>query len=163
MSRVTALESPASGAAARRQPLLTRTVTSSEASSECAGATHGVGRSRRGSRMGETAGECAAVCCCCPCAMLHLIILAVYRLPRGLWGKKKRKRLLRKKRRNSSEETANRRKSMSLGLSGGDEVDESTEDEDRGGENDVVDWDNEVWDRFYGAGFWRSASQRSDE
>lgn len=52
---------------------------------------------------------------------------------------------------------------MSLGFNGGDEVDESTEDEDRGGENDVVDWDNEVWDRFYGAGFWRSASQRSDE
>lgn len=103
------------------------------------------------------------MCCCCPCAMVHLLILAVYRFPRCLWMKKKRRRLLRKKRRNSSEEAANLRKSKGFGFHGGGEVEESTEDEDRGGENDVVDWDSEMWDRFDGAGFWRSASQRSDE
>ncbi|XP_041994143.1 uncharacterized protein LOC121744612 [Salvia splendens] len=146
MSRVAAAES------AKRQPLLTTTASPSQ----CGGAKIG----RRGSRMGETAGECAAVCCCCPCAMVHLLILAVFRLPRGLWRKKKRKMLLRKKkRRNSLEEAADeRRRSDSIGC---DEAEEG--DEDREAENDVVDWDNEVWDRFYGAGFWRSASQRNDE
>ncbi|KAL1557541.1 hypothetical protein AAHA92_08103 [Salvia divinorum] len=142
MSRVAAAES------AKRQPLLTRAASPRQC---------GDAKGRRGSRMGETAGECAAVCCCCPCAMVHLLILAVFRLPRGLWRKKKRKMLLRKKkRRNSSEEAAARRGSSALG---GDEA-----EEDRGAENDVVDWDdNEVWDRFYGAGFWRSASQGHDE
>ncbi|KAG6417236.1 hypothetical protein SASPL_119389 [Salvia splendens] len=145
MSRVAAAES------AKRQPLLTGTASPSQ----CGGAK--IGSSvRRGSRMGETAGECAAVCCCCPCAMVHLLILAVFRLPRGLW----RKMLLRKKKRRKSLEAAadERRRSDSIG---GDEAEE--EEEDGGNENDVVDWDNEVWDRFYGAGFWRSASQRNDE
>ncbi|KAG6433140.1 hypothetical protein SASPL_104748 [Salvia splendens] len=139
MSRVTA-------AATRRQPLLT---TSSETSSDC-----GVRRSKRASRMGETAGECAAVCCCCPCTMVHLLILTVFRLPRGLWRKKKkRKMLLRKNRRNSEQEAANQPRSNSLVFRGGAEI-----------ENDVVDWDNDgMWDRFYGSGFWRSSSQRSDE
>ncbi|XP_047943191.1 uncharacterized protein LOC125190033 [Salvia hispanica] len=141
MSRVAAAES------AKRQPLLTATASPSQCG-------------RRGSRVGETAGECAAVCCCCPCAMVHLLILAVFRLPRGLWRKKKRKMLLRKKKRRNSLEAAadERRRSDSIG---GGEAEE--EEEDRGNENDVVDWDNEVWDRFYGAGFWRSASQRRDE
>ncbi|KAL1544557.1 hypothetical protein AAHA92_21391 [Salvia divinorum] len=150
MSRVTAVES---AAATRRQPLLS---TSSETSSDCGDAKGGVRRSKRASRMGETAGECAAVCCCCPCTMVHLLILAVFRLPRGLWRKKKRKMLLRKKRRNSSDEAANLPRSNSLVFLGGDE--------DWGIENDVVDWDDVMWDRFYGgAGFWRSSSHRSDE
>ncbi|KAG6436442.1 hypothetical protein SASPL_101341 [Salvia splendens] len=146
MSRVAAVES---AGATRRQPLLT---TSSETWRDC-----GVRRSKRTSRVGETAGECAAVCCCCPCTMVHLLILAVFRVPRGLWRKKKRKMLLRKKRRNSEEEAAaNQLRSNSLVFRGGDE--------DWGIENDVVDWDNDgMWDRFYGAGFWRSSSQRSDE
>ncbi|KAK6119827.1 hypothetical protein DH2020_046422 [Rehmannia glutinosa] len=33
----------------------------------------------------------------------------------------------------------------------------------RRGKNDVVDWDNEMWNRFHGAGFWRSVSQRKDD
>ncbi|GFP89464.1 hypothetical protein PHJA_001090000 [Phtheirospermum japonicum] len=98
--------------------------------------------------MGEAAGECAAVCCCCPCAVAHLLILAVYRVPRGIWRKKKRKSLLRKKRRNSSEEKENQRSINSSGFNGGDD--------------DDVEWDNEMWDRF-GAGFWRSGSQRKDD
>ncbi|KAL2536013.1 hypothetical protein Fot_17404 [Forsythia ovata] len=133
--------------------------------------------SRRGSRMGETAGECAAVCCCCPCAMMHLLVLAIYRLPTGLckkaWREKKRKRLLKKKRKNSSlEEKENQRKirtTSRMNMFGfdsdyDDEDDESTDGEDYKNidKNDAVDWDKEMWDSFYEAGFWRSASQRAE-
>ncbi|XP_012835166.1 PREDICTED: uncharacterized protein LOC105955905 [Erythranthe guttata] len=154
MSGKTAVESTAA-AAARMQPVLT-------SPNQRFAAKNG-GGVRRGTKMGETAGECAAVCCCCPCGMMHLLILAVYRLPVGLWRKKRRNRLLRKKRKHSSssEVEENHRKTNSFGFYGGDE--ESTEDDDCSGQNDAVDWDNEMWDRFYGAGFWRSASQRNDD
>ncbi|KAK4440540.1 hypothetical protein Salat_0388900 [Sesamum alatum] len=162
MSGKIALESPGS-TVTRRQPLLTTTLASSTGKDDRVDAKDG-GGSRRGSRIGEAAGECAAVCCCCPCAMMHLIILAVYRLPRGLWRKKKRTRLLRKKRKKSSgEEKENQRKTNSSS-GGGKEGESSTEDdEELRGENDAVDWDNEMWGRFNGAGFWRSASQRKDD
>ncbi|CAA0836021.1 Unknown protein [Striga hermonthica] len=135
MSREIAVESPSGSTAARRQPLLP------------AEKDAGNGRRRR-SRVGETAGECAAVCCCCPCAAAHLLILAVYRLPRGIWRKKKR-------RRNSPEEKENQRRIDSSGLPGGgygkeeeEEEDDDEEEKDGKGSNDAVDWDNEVWGRF---------------
>lgn len=63
----------------------------------------------------------------------------------------------------SSEEKADQ-KPNAVGFYGGDGEGESTEeDEDCGGKNDVVDWDNEMWSQFYGAGFWRSESQRKDD
>ncbi|KAL8496239.1 hypothetical protein ACS0TY_020086 [Phlomoides rotata] len=164
MSRKTASESPAA-AAARRQPLLTTTLTSSESTNRPVDSKSDGGSSRR-SKMGETTGDCAAVCCCCPCAMVHLIILAVYRFPRGLWRKKKRRRLLRKKRKMSSEEKTNHKPNAVVGFFGGDaewDWESTEEEEDCGGKNDVVDWDNEMWSRFYGAGFWRSESQRKDD
>ncbi|KAL0370244.1 UNVERIFIED_CONTAM: hypothetical protein Sangu_0342500 [Sesamum angustifolium] len=83
--------------AARRQPLLTTAVTPWTTTEHRLEAKNGSSNGRW-SRIGETAGECAAVCCCCPCGMVHLLILAVYRLPAGLWRKKKRERLLKKKR-----------------------------------------------------------------
>ncbi|GFQ07771.1 hypothetical protein PHJA_002921100, partial [Phtheirospermum japonicum] len=64
------------------------------------------GRSRdysplRNSRFAEVAGgtaaECAAVCCCCPCGLVDLLVLAVYKLPAGLCpegAEKKRPRRL---------------------------------------------------------------------
>ncbi|KAL7127041.1 hypothetical protein ABFS83_14G227600 [Erythranthe nasuta] len=108
------------------------------------------------SRMGEATGECAAVCCCCPCAMMHLFILAVFRLPAALWRRKKkarRRRLLRKK----MLEKANQQKL---------EVEEEEAPADGGDcrdKNDAVEWDSEMWELFYGGGFWRSASQRDKE
>ncbi|XP_011089214.1 uncharacterized protein LOC105170241 [Sesamum indicum] len=160
MSGKIALESP--GSTVTRRRLLTTDLTSSTVKDHPVDAKDG-GGSRRGSRIGEAAGGCAAVCCCCPCAMMNILILAVYRLPRGLWRKKKRKRLLRKKRKSSSEEMENQRKTNSSGGGGKEERESSTDDEELRGENDVVDWDNEMWGRFNGAGFWRSASRRKDD
>ncbi|KAL9143316.1 hypothetical protein ABFS82_14G227800 [Erythranthe guttata] len=104
------------------------------------------------SRMGEATGECAAVCCCCPCTVMHLFILAVFRLPAALWRRKKkarRRRLLRKKMKCPPLEKANQQKLEDGG--------------DCRGKNDAVEWDSEMWELFYGGGFWRSASQRDKE
>ncbi|KAK3020144.1 hypothetical protein RJ639_003252 [Escallonia herrerae] len=66
----------------RRQPLLP--------------AKDGRNRDRIGEVAGGTAAECAAVCFCCPCAVVNLLVLAVYRVPVGLcrkaWRRRKRKR-----------------------------------------------------------------------
>ncbi|CAI9105867.1 OLC1v1004885C1 [Oldenlandia corymbosa var. corymbosa] len=126
-----------------------------------------------GSRIGEVAGgtaaECAAVCCCCPCALMHLIVLAVYRVPAGLCRKAirkhKRKKLLRR-RKNDLLSDENSRKRMN----GHDAVaygfDHHHGDESDGGDDNpkgaAVDLDSEMWDRFYGAGFWRSYSRREE-
>ncbi|WMV56243.1 hypothetical protein MTR67_049628 [Solanum verrucosum] len=41
------------------------------------------------------------VCCCCPCTVLHFLLLALYKVPTGLcrkaWRNKKRKKVLKKK------------------------------------------------------------------
>ncbi|XP_057782070.1 uncharacterized protein LOC131000271 [Salvia miltiorrhiza] len=105
------------------------------------------------SRVGETTGDCAAVCCCCPCAVVHLLVLAVYRLPAGIWRKHRRKRLLSKTTDNKLE--INRRQSA---------ADERGGECMHGGENyDAVGWDNEMWRRFYWGGFWRSDSRGADD
>lgn len=107
--------------------------------------------------MGEAAGDCAAVWCCCPCAMMHLIVLAVYRVPTGIWRKKERNRLLKKKRKQSDEAEKERRRN--------NQPEEETDGEEDGAvaESNVVSaWEKEMMDQFYGAGFWRSESRRTD-
>ncbi|KAD7479760.1 hypothetical protein E3N88_02896 [Mikania micrantha] len=49
---------------------------------------------------GGTTAECAAVVCCFPCTVFHVILMAVYKVPAGLYRKavrKKRHRRLLKK------------------------------------------------------------------
>ncbi|CAA2985994.1 uncharacterized protein LOC111388778 [Olea europaea var. sylvestris] len=158
----------------RRQPLLITTPKTNGGSNRNDENGDGDG-SHRGSRIGETAGECAAVCCCCPCAMMHLLVLAIYRLPKRLckkaWREKKGKQLLKKKRKNSSlEEKENQRKirtrsHMNMFGFDSDYDDEPTSDgrDYRNSEkNEAIDWDKEMWNRFDEAGFWRSASQRAE-
>ncbi|XP_022872264.1 uncharacterized protein LOC111391301 [Olea europaea var. sylvestris] len=152
----------------RRQPLLIASTKMKEGSNR-----NDKTGGRRGSRVGETAGGCAALCCCCPCAMMHLLFLAIYRLPTGLckkaWREKKRKRLLKKKRKNFSlEEKENQRNRSHMNMFGFDSDYDDDEPKSDGeyhrnsGKNDAVDWDKEMWEQFYEAGFWRSASQRAE-
>ncbi|XP_021800058.1 uncharacterized protein LOC110744399 [Prunus avium] len=123
-------------------------------------------------RVGEVAGgaaaECAAVCCCCPCSVMNLLILTVYKVPRGLcrkaWAhsKKKRRRVAQKK---------GLLQPRPNGLAGGvlykDDVDVKRDADDDGdvkksdAESEGADLlEKEMWARFYEAGFWRSTSQR---
>lgn len=147
----------------RRQPLLPG---GSAAAGPAAAAPKDESEGPNGRRIGEVAGlttaECAAVCCCCPCAVMHLLILAVYKVPTGLCKKalkkNKRKRLLKKKKKNLEEN-----KSVPNGIHHHDDElssDGSDDDQKGVGVMDAVDLDSEMWDRFYGAGFWRSFSQR---
>ncbi|XP_048429338.1 uncharacterized protein LOC103967087 [Pyrus x bretschneideri] len=117
-------------------------------------------------RVGEVAGgaaaECAAVCCCCPCSVMNLLILAVYKVPKGLcmkaWAHRKRKR-----------RCAVQKKGR-LGGGGDDDDDdgkrasgctEGDGEKKSNAETEGADLlEKEMWDRFHGAGFWRSASRR---
>ncbi|KAI3799439.1 hypothetical protein L1987_34737 [Smallanthus sonchifolius] len=125
-------------------------------------------RSSRGShRLAEVAGgttaECAAVVCCCPCTVVHFIVLAVYKVPAGLYRKalkkKRRRRLLKKglviqngRGRGDINSTAHR-----ISIDGASErfVTKSIDADD-----EFFELENEMWEKFYGTGFFRSLSQR---
>nr|XP_043611920.1 uncharacterized protein LOC122583599 [Erigeron canadensis] len=129
---------------------------------------------------GGTTAECAAVCCCFPLSLVNLLVLAVYGIPAGLCRKllrKKRRRKLLKKR---------------LLIGAGDDEDDLSRSsfgyeyepvastarflvrpvevrvcDDRDDDviekdDDVMVFENEMWERFYGTGFWRSGSRRVD-
>lgn len=138
---------------------------------------------RDGKRIGEVAGgtaaECTAICCCCPCAVMHLLVLAVYKVPTGLckkaYGKTQQKRLMNKKKKilmeDENQRTAINKKSGALdGIDHGDGSDgrgavdgvHDYDDEKGVGVIEAVEFDSEMWDRFYGTGFWRSSSQRDE-
>ncbi|KAG8374015.1 hypothetical protein BUALT_Bualt11G0086900 [Buddleja alternifolia] len=137
----------------RRLPLLDKSDCSSRG---------GVRKERLAEVAGGTTAECAAVCCCCPCGLVNLLVLAVYKLPAGLCRK-----ALRKKR---------RRRMMKMGLlpprkCGCDDqelqihpmtdpaaVVNALESENK----EVIELEKEMWDKFYGGGFWRSSSQRNE-
>ncbi|MCD9646614.1 hypothetical protein HAX54_036615 [Datura stramonium] len=129
----------------------------------------GSAHKRIGEMAGGTAAECAMVCCCCPCAVMHLLVLAVYKVPTGLcrkiWRKKKRERLLRKKKKQEdSWKSMKNNKNILFGAYDDDDDDDKKFDgKDDDGLREAADFETEMWDRFYGAGFWRAPSQREED
>ncbi|XP_010544320.1 PREDICTED: uncharacterized protein LOC104816969 [Tarenaya hassleriana] len=115
---------------------------------------------------GGSAAECAAVCCCCPCAVVNLVVLAVYKVPAAMCKKalrRKKRRRFSGKRQGLLSAAEGSEVSGRLRFNGEDPTAETKfeERENTGGEqNDDVELDNEMWDHFHGAGFWRSPSQR---
>lgn len=158
MTRQIVLEKPVSGS--RRQPLLGEKITPM--------ATAGK-EDRRGvgEVAGGTAAECAAICCCCPCAVMDLLLLAVYKVPTGLckkaWRKQQRQRMKKKKaappqqQGRPLEATSSSSKAGTRSSFDDSEVGRS-DDDDRDGS--AADFETEMLDRFYGGGFWRSTSQK---
>ncbi|KVI00063.1 uncharacterized protein LOC112519802 [Cynara cardunculus var. scolymus] len=127
---------------------------------------------------GGTTAECAAVCCCCPFALVNLLVLAVYGVPAGLCRKalrkKRRRRLLKKGLLVQDGDVSSHRGSSSYDAA---ElliheairydvtevlIDSPAERFMMAADSDVIEIENEMWDKFYGTGFWRSASQRVD-
>lgn len=166
MTQQTGLTSPGAAVAVavtetatnRKQPLLLASVMSLKDEKKIMMSRDIRHRNRVGEVAGGTAAECAAVCCCCPCTVVHLIVLAVYTLPTGLLKKalRKSKRKRGKKRKNKiscSSEKKNQWTTIAQN------VETTTSDESERGE-DTLELDSEMWDRFHGAGFWRSSSQR---
>ncbi|KAL8505204.1 hypothetical protein ACS0TY_016431 [Phlomoides rotata] len=131
----------------RRQPLLESSYCSSRGSA-----------TRLAEVAGGTAAECAAVCCCCPCGIVNLLVLAVYKVPAGLCRK-----ALRGKRRRRLMKTPPRKCSC-----GGQEMHIHTIPpppatmESFADDTEVIDLDKEMFEKFYGGGFWRSYSQRNE-
>ncbi|OVA07206.1 hypothetical protein BVC80_1289g134 [Macleaya cordata] len=149
----------------RQQPLLSN--------QSPAGSMRFANQSPRGSRRfaevaGGTTAECAAICCCCPCGIMNFLVLAVYKLPAGLCRKAlKNKRIKRLKKKGM----LSQRRKCSCGCDETEiQIHPVAVDEWSGGGADnksetlsakeVQDLENEMWDRFYSTGFWRSPSQR---
>ncbi|CAH8341959.1 unnamed protein product [Eruca vesicaria subsp. sativa] len=126
-------------------------------------------RRKVGEVAGGAAAECAAVCCCCPCAVVNLVVLAVYKVPAAVckkaWKRSKRRRLMMKR----------HGLLASAGAAKGSEstVHARLKEEDPTAEivvlekkevnselNDGIKLEDEMLEHFYGAGFWRSPSQR---
>ncbi|XP_059669578.1 uncharacterized protein LOC132314774 [Cornus florida] len=158
MTRQIVLRSPSLN---RRHPLL----ASKSTSSNCSGG----GNVRFAEVVGGTTADCAAVCCCCPCGIVNLLVLAVYRLPAGIYRKalrKSRRRRLKKKgllppktsHCNCEFDDAEFQIhpiSVDLSQALTDMPEKSLESD-----KDVLELEKEMWDRFYSTGFWRSPSQR---
>lgn len=171
MSRQIVLRSPTVN---KRQPLLLSSSGSSTSSSNGSKSTRSGGGS--GSSFAEVAGgttaECAAVCCCCPCGLVNLLVMAIYKLPAGLcrkaWKEKRKQQLIKKgllpKRKRSKckygcdELEMQIHPVVDLQNCLTDRAMNSDESERR-----VVELEKEMWERFYSAGFWRTASQRQRE
>ncbi|POO01401.1 hypothetical protein TorRG33x02_027080 [Trema orientale] len=138
---------------------------------------------RIGELAGGTAAECAAVCCCFPCALMNFVVLAVYKVPtelcRKAWAKRKKRQrsakmkkgLLLLQQRPNGPGDGSVREELEAEWK---RVKEAALEEEKingggggGGCGDgapgTVDFlDEEMWDRFYGTGFWRSPSQREE-
>ncbi|QCD87965.1 uncharacterized protein LOC114168765 [Vigna unguiculata] len=144
-------------------------------------------RRRRG--VGEVAGggaaECAAVCCCFPCVVVHIALLAVYKVPKRLVLKAARKRRHRLLRNNKNhDDNTNDISSNALVVNKGNDimvlhphrassvdlwsygVDGTRLEEffrqfpENEMDEDEEGFEKEMWARFAGTGFWRSESQR---
>ncbi|XP_050383465.1 uncharacterized protein LOC126800194 [Argentina anserina] len=124
---------------------------------------------------GGTAAECAAVCCCCPCGLVNLLVLVIYKVPAGLCRrvlrKKRRQRLIKKGLLQPSHlhctcdcdgrelqfHPLGRFESLSSEFKA---VQKLMMEDDESSDPDVIELEKEMWDRFYGTGFWRSPTQR---
>ena len=127
-----------------------------------------VERRKVGEVAGGAAAECAAVCCCCPCAVVNLVVLAVYKVPAAVckkaWRRSKRRHFMRKRHGllvsaavKGSESTVHARlKEEDLTA----EIVVFEKNEANCELNDVVMLEDEMLEHFYGTGFWRSPSQR---
>lgn len=122
----------------------------------------------RSANFAEVAGgataACAAVCCCCPCALVNLLVLAIFKVPAGLCKKalkaKRRKRLTKKgllpPRKKSNRKCAS--EDIELQVPPSQNLSEVIKSEEI--EKEVMKLEKEMWERFYTNGFWRCPSQR---
>ena len=151
----------AGGSTNRRQPLLLQRRPSKMAT-------------RVGEVVGGTAAECVAVCCCFPCGVANFLLLAIYKVPAGLY-----RRVLKKRRHQKMLKEGLRkptRRHCSCGccddvsgsriypMCANDAVDikrlRSTTTELDNNDDATRALEKEMWDQFYGTGFWRSSSNR---
>ncbi|XP_015055205.1 uncharacterized protein LOC107001746 [Solanum pennellii] len=171
MTRPIIIPSPPLLSLDKRQPLLSSNDSSRgvvRGSSSSGGGGSVVRRARLAEVAGGTTAECAAVACCCPCGIANLLVLAVYKVPAGLCRKALRKnrrdRLMKKgllpatgSGHCSCDEMELHAYQISspIAMVGAGAGNLATD-------KDALELEKEMWDKFYGTGFWRSPSQRSE-
>lgn len=116
---------------------------------------------------GGTTADIAAVACA-PLGIADLLLLAVYKVPAGLCRKairqKRRRRLMKKG--SLALPLVGHDQMCEYGYSDGMESDFQTGDpvimaEAMEKDNDMMQLEKEMWDKFHGAGFWRSNSSNA--
>ncbi|KAL3839384.1 hypothetical protein ACJIZ3_023975 [Penstemon smallii] len=161
MTRQIVLRAPGT-MADRRHPLLENADYSSRG---------GVRKERIAEVAGGTTAECAAVCCCCPCGLVNLLVLAVYKVPAGLCRKalrRNRRRRLTKKGLLPPRKCGCDDMELQIHPMGGhvamiSSLEMSTDNIYSNNNNEeVIELEKEMWDKFYSAGFWRSSSQKNE-
>lgn len=123
---------------------------------------------------GGTTAECAAIACCCPCVVANMLVLMIYKLPKGLCRKalrmkQRRQKLLKeeglllpaKKRSNSTASGCRCGCDKMLELELHQFISSCADFSSEESERAVADLEKEMWDMFYSTGFWRSPSQRN--
>ncbi|PNX89690.1 hypothetical protein L195_g045812 [Trifolium pratense] len=151
------------GSSIRRQALL-------QSKSSAKASTH----------LGEAVGGTAAVCCCCPFALANVVYLTIYKVPATICQRVLKKSKQRRHRRVKSAGDvmypAKRRCTCGccdevgvlvhptcsddeMDLDGGVKSESVGVEEDK----DVMELEKEMWETFYGTGFWRSSSQRNKD
>uniref|UniRef100_A0A7N0USZ5 Uncharacterized protein n=1 Tax=Kalanchoe fedtschenkoi TaxID=63787 RepID=A0A7N0USZ5_KALFE len=129
-------------------------------------AAGGKKKRRCGEVMGGATAECTAVVCCCPFAVMDALVLALYKAPRGMCRKaiEKKRRRTRNRRllklRESGEGPGGKKDESVVVVVGGKPATEEATDGEAAAMEAV---DLEMYDKFYGTGFWRSCSQRSSD
>ncbi|KAI4348849.1 hypothetical protein L6164_009519 [Bauhinia variegata] len=119
-----------------------------------------------GEFVGSTAAECAAVCCCVPCAVANFLVLAIYKVPAGLCRRalrKKRLQRLAKKGLMSPRRRAysfNHDEDFQIYPLNDDSLLDIKSDKSQELDKEAEELEKEMWQRFYGTGFFRSPSQR---
>ncbi|WOK95609.1 hypothetical protein Cni_G04316 [Canna indica] len=128
----------------------------------------GKNRARFAESAGETAANCAVVCCCCPCGLVNLLVVVAVKLPAGLVRRalrrrtkhqRKKARLLWARARAFDEEEEEFFSIHSAGAL----LAAASHDElwpEKPPSEQVLELEKVMWASFYGAGFWRSPSQR---
>ncbi|CAI9289699.1 unnamed protein product [Lactuca saligna] len=116
---------------------------------------------RMGEVVGGAAAEVTAVCCCFPCAFVDFMVLTMYKVPTGLCRNAIRRRRSRMNHRNGA--GVGERRNIDDELAMHPAVTAAAErfvapELD----SDVAALENEMWEKFYESGFWRSSSGRME-
>ncbi|XP_027350734.1 uncharacterized protein LOC113861858 [Abrus precatorius] len=122
-----------------------------------------------GEVVGGTAAECVAVCCCFPCGVANFLLLALYKVPAGLCRqmlKKRRRRrmikegLLQPKRRHCSCGCCDDVNGHRIYPMCANDASDITRLYAAEPDDETMALEREMWDKFYGTGFWRSSSRK---
>ncbi|KAK8672094.1 hypothetical protein V6N13_110468 [Hibiscus sabdariffa] len=121
--------------------------------------------SKFGEVCGGTTAEVAAVCCCFPCGMANLVVLAIYKVPAGLCRKALRQKRLRKLQKKRMLEPKNHGAHFQVNDPDSLILDDYFQNGDCSEETEkaVLELENEMWQKFYGTGFFRIPSQNEEE